>query len=183
MQIACHPRRSRAAVKRLALGLLLLLALAATAKAGTEWVRWTGSQTERAQLQALRERALDAGVSVVRTQSRSDTLRRGIESADSALARSLAGVERYARYQPLSPGLYARYRRELARYNAGVELRNRQVERWRAVRRENQGAVARYNAVADSIRSIAEAIGEPYYPVPAPIEAAAERGLIRLADP
>ena len=166
--------------------LLFLLALVVIAKAGTEWARWVTSEPERTQLHALREEALDAGVEVVRIGSRSDTLFRGIERADSILEQDRARVERYARFArdgSLPSALYAQYRRDLERYNKGVEARNRRVDRWRALRRENERAVARYNRLADSIRAIAATIGEPYYPVPAPIEAAAERGLIRLEDP
>lgn len=166
--------------------LLLLLGLVIAAKAGTDWWRWVGSEPERTRLGALREQVIDAGAEVVRTGSRSDTLFRAIERTDSVLEDQRARVEQYGRYArdgTLPSALYARYRQDLARYNTAVEARNRQVARWRTVRRENEQAVANYNRIADSIRGIAESIGEPYYPIPAPIEAAAERGLIRLEDP
>jgi hypothetical protein len=165
--------------------LLLLLLVVVAGKLGAEWLRWTTSGEERAQIGVLRDQVLDAGVEVVRAQARADTLRVAIEREDSALERQRLALERYtgrAKGGALSSDLYARYRRELARYNAHVTTRNERFARWQQERMRNRAAVDRYNQLSDSIRAIAGRIGEPYYPVPLPIEAAAERGLIQV-DP
>lgn len=165
--------------------LLLLLALIVAFKLGAQWVRWATSTDERARITALRERVVDAGVEVVRTEARADTLLREIEARDSVLERKWTKVDRFAslaRNGTSSSGLYTRYRRELARYNEGVEARNLRFRAWREVRARRDAAWERYTRLADSIHGVAAEIGEPYYPVPLPIEAAAEQGLIRV-DP
>ena len=165
--------------------LVLLVVLIVAAKAGAEWLRWATSGEERAQIRTLREQVVDVGVDVVRAQARADTLRLAIEREDSALERQRVALDRYtgrAQDGALSADVYARYRRELTRYNAHVTARNESFARWQQERMRSGAAVDRYNRLSDSIRSIAARIGEPYYPVPLPIEAAAERGLIRV-DP
>lgn len=165
--------------------LLLLLLVIVAGKLGAEWFRWTTSGDERAQIGALREQVVDAGVEVVRAQARADTLRMAIEREDSALEQDRLALERYtgrAHGGTLSSELYARYRRDLARYNVQVSARNQRFARWHQERARNGAAVDRYNQLSDSIRAIARRMGEPYYPVPLPVEAAAERGLIRV-DP
>ncbi len=164
--------------------LLLVLALL-LGKLAVEGYRWVTYRPERAGLAEMRTRVLDLGVEVIRSQARVDTLRRAIVRGDTILERELEAVERYARYArggTLSVERYAAYRRELKAYNELVKVRRGKFGRWRELRARSTLATERYNRLADSMRSLASRIGDPYYPVPLPIEAAAERGLVP-ADP
>lgn len=165
--------------------MVLLLVLVVAVKLSAEWVRWIRFGDERTELLALRERILDAGVAVVRTEARSDTLRRAIRVRDRELATTDARLRRSAarlRAGEWSRGMYVAYRRDVLRYNAAVEGRNRKFSDYQRLRTSNDSAWTRYTRLADSIRTLAARVGDPYYPVPLPIEAAAERGLIRV-DP
>ena len=53
--------------------------------------------------------------------------------------------------------------------------RNDSFHTWQEVLARNRSAVDRYNALADSLRAVADVLGDPYYQVPSPLEAAAER--------
>ncbi|CAN5535813.1 hypothetical protein BH24GEM3_BH24GEM3_09430 [soil metagenome] len=166
---------------RRAKGLLLILALVVAAQLGRALYRWFEFGEERAQLTALREQVVDAGVEVLRTQARADTLRGRIREEDEALETRRRTIERYSSYARnggLSAQLYGAYRAELEQFNARVRERNRRADEWAEVVARNQEAVRRYNLLADSIRALAASIGDPYYPVPLPVEAAAERGII-----
>lgn len=165
--------------------LLLLASVLLSGKLAVEGYRWVTYRSERAGLGEMRARVLDLGVEVVRSQARIDTLRRAIDGDDAILERKREAVDRYGRYArggTLSPDRYAAYRRELKAYNEMVETRNRRFDRWRELRARSTLALERYSRLADSIRALAGRIGDPYYPVPLPIEAAAERGLVP-ADP
>lgn len=161
--------------------LLLLLLLALGAQAGRLLYRWYVYGEERADLAALREQVVDSGVEVLRTQARADTLRREVERADSALEARRQRLARYGSYAEnggLPSHLYTAYRAELDEYNARVRERNRTADLWTETMKRNEAAVQRYNQLADSIRAVAYRIGDPYYPIPLPVEAAAERGII-----
>jgi hypothetical protein len=165
--------------------LLLLVSVLLFAKLAVEGYRWINYRSERTGLAAMRMRALDLGVEVVRSQARVDTLRRTIDRDDEDLEQKREAVDRYGRYSrggSLSPERYAAYRRELKAYNEMVEMRNRKFRRWRELRARSTLALESYTRLADSMRALAGRIGDPYYPVPLPIEAAAERGLVP-ADP
>ena len=49
------------------------------------------------------------------------------------------------------------------------------VEEWREVVNNNHHYVDRYNLLADSMRSVAGRMGEPYYPIRTPAEIATSR--------
>lgn len=145
-----------------------------------ESFRWFAYGDERAQVQQLRGEVVDAGVRIVRTRSRADTLQREIEAEDRGLTERLKAVRRYDRFArggALPAHLYTAYRRDLRDYNVLVAHRNARVREWKELMRSNREAVERYNLLADSIRAIATRIGDPFYPVPLPAEAATERGL------
>jgi hypothetical protein len=121
------------------------------------------------------------GVQVVRTRMRADSLRAIIEEIDRELVKRKEAVSAYDRHVSqgaLPSRLYTAYRRELDAYNRRVMERNQVFERWKAVVVENHAAVGRYNSRADTIRALADRIGEPYFRIPSPVEAAAERGIL-----
>jgi hypothetical protein len=105
-----------------------------------------------------------------------------MEKEDAALEaelRALRRFDRMARGGALPTEIYARYRADLDRHNLHVGERNERLRDWQAILARNHAAVDRYNVLADSIRDIATKMGEPYYAVPTPAEAAMERGLIK----
>jgi hypothetical protein len=166
-------------------GLLLILVVLIGAKAVHQTYRWFAFGAERAQLQEMRERVADAGVEVVRTAAKADTLHRQIKQMDHDLEARQRAVDRYNRYArdgTLGAHLYDSYRADLDGYNARVMERNARVEEWEGVIARNREAVNRYNLLADSIRAVAARIGDPYFPIPLPVEAAVERGLLQIEE-
>lgn len=163
--------------------LLIVLAAVIALKLGQQIFRYYAYQEERVTLTAMRERLIDAGVEVVTTRARADSLRVEIESTDRKLRESRRTVNRYGRYATggALPGeVYGAYREDLLRYNDKVTERNKRLREYQQVVDRNHTATERYNFLADSMAGLAARIGDPYYPVPKPVEAAAERGLIRL---
>lgn len=160
--------------------LLAVLGLVIAVRLGSYLVGWYAHAEERETLRALSEQVEAAGVGVVRTQLAADSLERQIERLDGELREERARFglyERMAERDRLTVNVYRLYRGWLAEYNRKVEERNGWFERWRAVVEENHREVDRYNTLADSIRRLAESIGDPYYGIPSPAEAAVEHGL------
>lgn len=163
------------------IALLLLLTLVVAVKMGDQLYRWYAFADERERLRAWSEQLEEAGAEVIRTQMRADSLREVIRAADAELKAARRAIERYesfAREDALPEHLYGSYRREVDEYNRGVGARNQGFSDWREVVMRNHAAVARYNALVDSIRRTAERIGEPYIAIPSPAEAAARRGVL-----
>lgn len=154
--------------------LLLLLA----GKVGKELYEWRAHADDRARLVAVRGRLVDAGAEVMRTRAELDTLKRVLDREDGTLERerrALGAYDRKAEGTTLPAHLYDAYRADLDRYNAHVARRNESFHAWQAVLARNHSAVDRYNALADSLRAVAGVLGDPYYQVPSPLEAAAEK--------
>jgi hypothetical protein len=177
------PRRTaRSPVRmrdRLRIFALLAVVLVAV-HAGYGAYRWLAFAEERAQLRALNAQVDSAGFQVIRTQLRVDTLEQRIGGMDRELEEVRSALARFGAHEvdgALPPALHAQYRAEIARYNRRVELRNGWFARWQAAVRNNATAVRRYNRLADSIRSVAARMGEPYYNIPSPVEAAVRQGL------
>ncbi len=154
--------------------LLLLLA----GKVGKELYDWRAHAGDRARLVAVRGRLLDAGVEIMSTRAELDTLKRVLDREDGALERerrALRAYDRKAEGSALPAHVYEAYRADLERYNEHVARRNESFHAWQSVLARNHSAVDRYNALADSLRAVAEVLGDPYYQVPSPLEAAAQR--------
>jgi hypothetical protein len=154
--------------------LLLLLA----GKVGKELYDWRAHAEDRARLVAVRGRLLDAGVEIMSTRAELDTLKRVLDREDGALERerrALRAYDRKAEGSALPTHVYEAYRADLDRYNAHVARRNESFQAWQSVLARNHSAVDRYNALADSLRAVAQVLGDPYYQVPSPLEAAAQR--------
>ena len=162
--------------------LLFLLAVIVGVKLSDQVYRWAAFGEERAMIRELRPELVEAGAVIVRTRAQSDTMRARIAEADRRLEteqRTLRRYDRIAHNGTLPQEIYQRYKRDLNRYNEQVTARNEQLRRWQEVLAENHAAVDRYNALADSARALAQEMGDPYYNVPSPLEAAQERGLIK----
>lgn len=163
--------------------LLVLFLLLVGFQVAKEGYAWLAHGPERARYVELRDRLVDAGVELVRTRARADTLRSRREAADRALDPDRRALDLYqARMENevLSPAAYAAYRDRVERYNRRVELLNERTRALNDARAESQRARVRYYALADSVRAVARVLGDPYHAVPTPEEAAAERGVIQL---
>lgn len=150
-------------------------------KLGQEAYRWYAYADERQQIRTMSLRLEDAGFGVIRTQLEADSLRDVIVASDSVLSAFRPRLERYERRATLGTlpsTLHDSYRAELERYNRLVEERNARLYEWETVIGRNHEVVDRFNRLADSIRAVAAAMGEPYYDVPGPVEMAARRGLV-----
>lgn len=175
-----HPVRAAPVSRRLR-ALLAFLLLLVVGRVGKELYDWQVHADDRVRLVALRGRLLDAGAEVIRTRAELDTLKGVLDREDAALERERLGLRAYDRRAEgatLPVHLYEAYRADLDRYNGHVADRNRYFHRWREVLARNHAAVDRYNALADSLREVAGVLGDPYYQVPSPLEAAAERGVV-----
>ena len=162
--------------------LLFLLLVIIGVKLSEEVYRWAAFRDERVRVKELRASLVEAGAQIVVTRGASDSMRAVMETEDAALEKELRDLHRYnrmARGGALPTDVYARYRADLDRHNLHVGVRNERLRDWQAILARNHTAVDRYNLLADSIRDIATRMGEPYYAVPTPAEAAMERGLIK----
>ena len=164
--------------------LLFLLLVIAGVKLSEEVYRWLAFGEERTLVKTLREQLVSAGAEIMVTRQASDSMRAVLHEEDARLAREQRELRRYdgfARDGALPSDLYARYRADLAEYNLHVTERNGRLRDWQEVLARNHTAVDRYNQLADSLRELATRMGDPYYAVPTPAEAAGERGLVKPA--
>jgi chromosome segregation ATPase len=164
--------------------LLLFLAIVGVL-VSQEVYRWAAFGEERRLVGELREELLDAGAALVRAQTEMDSLRGAIVDADARLEReqrALQEYNRHARHGRLPQHLYDAYRTDLAAYNDHVVERNARVSEMEAIRQREHVAVARYNALSERIHGLAVRLGQPYYSVPTPLEAAMERSARVRAD-
>ena len=142
--------------------------------------RWYAFSEERAQLRVLNEMVDAAGVAVVKTQLREDSLLDRIEAMDQALESSRDAFTAYderARDGSLTAGGYQQYRARIARYNDQIAVRNAWIVRYQRAVSGNRDAVKQYNRLAEEIRSIAARMGEQHYNIPSPVEAAVKNGM------
>jgi hypothetical protein len=165
--------------------LLIVLLVVVGLKLSDQIYRWLAYGPERARVRAIRSELVDAGAQIVRTRLESDSMRALLRAEDEGLEREFRALRRYddsARNGALPPDLYQRYRADLNRYNEHVSVRNARFYDWREVQARGHAAVSRYTILADSARELAVKLGDPYYAVPTPAEAAIERGLIRMEN-
>lgn len=161
-------------------GLLAVLLVVATVQASTHLFRWYAYSGERGHLIVLREQLVDAGAEMVRAQLDVERLEAEINAEDRQLEihrRAVEAYNRHARDGALPGHLYDAYRRELNDFNTRVQKRNAWLAEWNADRARRDAASVRYTALADSMQAVAARAREPFYPIPLPAEAAAERGV------
>jgi len=133
---------------------------------------------ERAALMELEREVEEAGLGVIQTQLQADSLRDAIEQADAELLvgrLELDRVEQQFLRAPVTRAAELSYRDRLAEYNDRVAHRNDLYRVWRIAVDANHRYVERYNLLVDSIRTVAAAMGEPYYPVLSPAEMTVRR--------
>jgi len=162
--------------------LLFLLLVVIGIKVSDSAYKWVRFRTEREQVRRMRAELVDAGADIVRTRQASDSMRAVLRTEDAALEteqRALRRYDDYAHDGALPTDLYERYRADLTRYNEHVASRNQKLTGWQDVLGRNHVVVSRYNLLSDSIRDLAGRMGDPYYEVPSPAEAAIERGVIK----
>lgn len=161
-------------------GFAVLMVLLVVAKVGHQTYRWYAHDEERARIEALTGELEDVAIEVVSSQLVADSLREAIEASDRELEAARATIAAYEAHSvggALPVHLYEPYRSELEAHNRRVLTRNQAFERWRGAIHRNRTAVDRFNALADSIRVTAAAMGEAYYSIPTPAEVALERGI------
>jgi hypothetical protein len=158
-------------------GLLIVVAF----QSAKELYRWVAYRDERGRLRALTGTLETTGARVVATQSEAERLRRAIEARDRQLEddrRVIARYEDRAVDGAIPEALYPAYRRHINEYNRKVGERNEWYAQWKRAVEANDRAVNRYDSLADTMRALAERMGDPYYNVPSPLELAARRGLL-----
>jgi hypothetical protein len=169
--------KDRLAVAAVALGAIIVF------QVGREAYRWYAFRDERVAIVRLRGQVVDAGAEVAFTREQLNVMGRRVETADSALNAEVQVLRRYSLQSDggmLPPPLYSRYLRDRRRYDEQLTRRQQWFARWEAVQGRYHASLERYTLLADSIRGLAARIGDPYYHVPLPVEAAAERGLIKV---
>ncbi|MFL5384616.1 MAG: hypothetical protein ACJ8GN_19000 [Longimicrobiaceae bacterium] len=162
--------------------LLFLLLVILGVKLTDSLYRWARFGPERAQVQVLRSSLVDAGAQYVRTRQAGDSMRALLRAEDEALEAEERRLRRYddlATNGSLPPEVYARYRVDLTRYNRHVTERNARLADWQEIQARHNAAASRYTVLADSLNALATRMGDPYYAVPTPAEAAIERGILK----
>jgi hypothetical protein len=162
--------------------LLFLLLVILGVKLSDSAYRWVAFGEERAQVKVLRSNLVDAGALYVRTRQEGDSMRAVLRVEDEQLEaeeRRLRRYDSYASEGGLPPDVYERYRADLTRYNRHVTERNAKLADWQEIQARHNAAASRYTVLADSLNALATRMGDPYYAVPTPAEAAIERGVIK----
>lgn len=162
------------------LALVALLTFIAATKLGQQIYRWAAFGEERERISALDRSLEEAGLGVIATQVRSDSIKAVIASIEEELTVSRDRLDRYERQasaRAISTSVERAYRRELAAHNANIGRRNDLFRSWAGVVDVNHVHVERYNALVDSIRDLAADMGEPYYPILSPAEIASRNGV------
>jgi hypothetical protein len=162
--------------------LLFLLLVIVGVKLSDSVYRWLAYAPERARVQVLRAGLVDAGAQYVTARQLGDSMRAVLRAEDDALEREERLLRRYdeeAGGVGLPPEVYARYREDLTRYNRHVVERNAKLSAYQEAQARQNAAATRYTVLADSLHDLATRMGDPYYAIPTPAEAAIERGIIK----
>lgn len=165
--------------------LLLLLLAVIGVKMSEQLYRYVAFRDERAQVAVLQERLLDAGAALEVARGEQRAARGRLEREDAGLQAERAQLMRLQRALengPVGEAAYERYLAALERYNVHVVERNHRSQELEAIRTRMHAAGEAYLALADSVTALAARMGESYYSVPTPLEAAAKRGVLRT-DP
>jgi hypothetical protein len=147
-------------------------------KASEQGYAYVAYRDERAAVKGLHGELGTTGAELLEASARLDSLHGEITGRDAKLTRELEGlhrIQRQARHRQLPADLYAKYMTLLQRYNLNVESRNEVHREWESLAGRRDAMAVRYNLLADSIHALAVRMGQPYYQVPGPLEAAANR--------
>ena len=179
---AAIPPPKQPAMKSPARFLLFVLLAIVGVKLSEQLYRYVAFRDERAQVAVLRDRLLDAGAALEVARGEHRAAREALEAQDELLEqerRGLMRLQRAVESGPVSEAQYAGYRTALETYNHHVVDRNGRYQSYQDIRDRWVGSVESYTSLADSVRQIAARMGEPYYSVPTPLEAAVARGVIK----
>ena len=155
------------------LSVIFVLAVIGGLKLAQQLYRFYVSAEERVEIVRLERQVEVEGLGVIETQLGADSLRRAIDAADQVLSDArerIDGLERRIRTGTMGEGGERTYREELVSYNELVAKRNALFREWRGTVDTNHAHVDQYNLLVDSIRRLANLIGEPYYPILTPAE-------------
>jgi hypothetical protein len=162
--------------------LLFVLLAVIGVKASEQLYRYVAFRDERQQVAVLQERLLDAGAQLELARGEHHAAREALEGEDRRLERErqrLMRLQRAVEEGPFSVAQYDQYRNALETYNRHVVERNGRSQSYQGVRDRWVTSVESYVSLADSVRELAHRMGEPYYSVPTPLEAAVARGVIK----
>lgn len=151
-------------------------------KASEQVYRYVAFRDERAQVAVLQERLLDAGAQLELARVEHHASRAALEAEDARLERErerLMRLQQRVEDGPFSEAGYDQYRAALETYNRHVVERNGRAHAYQEVRDRWAAAVESYVTRADSLSELARRMGEMYYNVPTPLEAAVARGVIK----
>ena len=158
--------------------MLAIVLVVAALKLSQQLYRFVVEHDERIEIARMEGEIEEAGYGAIATQLQADSLREVIDSMDAEielLRVELDEVERRLESGEGSNIIELSYRQRIDAYNRRVRERNELYGRWRTVADSNSTYVERYDALFDSIRAAAAALGEPYYPIPTPAEIMARR--------
>jgi hypothetical protein len=161
--------------------LFVLLAIVGV-KMSEQLYRFVAFRDERAQVRVLRDRLLDAGARLELARGERTRARDALEAEDARLEEErqrLLRLQRSLENGPVTQAQYDHYRAALETYNHHVVDRNGRYQQYQGIRDRWAASVESYAALADSMRDIATRMGEPYYSVPTPLEAAMARGVLK----
>jgi hypothetical protein len=164
------------------IGLLVFVLAVGAIQVLENLYRWYSFREERVHLTELREELVEEGAEMIRAQLEAEQVRMLISATDSMLDSRRREVEAN-RYRGWS-GRYSRvhytsYVKDVDTFNQAIRQRNVRLQELNAIVHRRNAAATRYYLLADSIRALAVRAGEPYFSVPIPAQAAAERGITR----
>lgn len=146
------------------LSVVVAIAVLASFKISQQLYRWYSYAPERATIMLLENQLETAGLQVVSSHLQADSLHTLLERMDGQLDDMRVELTGPARRRDDS----------VADYNKRVEERNALLHNWRLTLEENHDRVSRFNLLADSIRVVAERMGEAFYPIRSPAEIVAQ---------
>jgi hypothetical protein len=162
--------------------LLIVLLAVVGVKVSEQLYRFVAFRDEREQVKVLRDRLLDAGARLELARGERGRARDALEAEDDRLEaerRRLMLLQGTLEGGQVTAAQYERYRIALETYNRHVVARNGRYQQYQEIRDRWAVSVESYASLADSIREVAARMGEPYYTVPTPLEAAMARGVIK----
>lgn len=162
--------------------LLFVLLAVVGVKVSEQLYRYVAFRDERQAVGVLRDRLLDAGARLELARADHRRHRDALAAEDDRLEterKRLMRLQRGVEVGPVSEAQYEQYRMALEAYNRHVVDRNGRHQEYQAVRDGWVRSMEDYASLADSLQEIARRMGEPYYSVPTPLEAAVARGVIK----
>jgi hypothetical protein len=167
-------------------GLLFFIALVVAVQIAEHLYRWYVHRDERAQLAVLREELIDVGAEMIEAQLAVEHIRAEIQMLDSEGERWRVRAFPQGSPRPAPPATRWAARpddEEHDRIQARILERNRQLDDLSVVVSRRNSAAARYYLLADSLRSVAQRVRDPYFAIPLPAEAATARGISATGPP